>query len=158
MSNIDKTINLLKYSNNPMSKESISVLYSANNIVYERCELYSDFTQSLLMLIFDTYLGDDITDSTQQINHFKWCWKKNRENFLREGINIDDNKLYTYFLEFIMEVYYSLSKKNEYDKTTTNILKLWEFILNFNVQKSNADMDTMITVYKLFENSTQPIK
>lgn len=153
MNKSNKTIKLLSYINNPMSKEGIAVLYTANNIRFERCELYSDYIQSLLALVFDTYMGDDITDSIQQINHFKWCWGKNKDNFIKEGVNIDDPRLYSYFLEFMMEVYYPLTKKMENDNIHSNIFKLWKYVLDYNTQKSNADMDTMIEVYKLFDNS-----
>jgi hypothetical protein len=53
MSDKDKDRNFLAYINNPMSKESILVIYDANNVIFEKCELYSDFVQSLLRLIFD---------------------------------------------------------------------------------------------------------
>ena len=42
MYNIEKTRKLLNYINNPMSREGINVLYSANNINYDRCQLYSE--------------------------------------------------------------------------------------------------------------------
>lgn len=153
MEDTSKKLNFLSYINNPMSKESIAVLYSANNIKFERCELYSDFVQSLMLLIFDTYLGDDITNNEQQINHFKWCWDKNVDNFNKEGIVINSKKLYDYFLEFMLEVYYSLTKKRESSHTHKNIINLWLFIFNYNNSKSNSDMDTLIEVYQLFDKS-----
>lgn len=134
-----------------MSNESINVLYSANNIKFEKCELYNEFVQSLLLLIFDTYMGDDITDSTQQINHFKWCWERNIENFLKEGIDFRNVKLYDYYLEFMLEVYYSLTKKNETENTHKDILSLWTYIFDYKSPKTHSDMDTLIEVYKIFD-------
>ena len=52
-----KALNFLKYINTPMSRESIIVLYNANNIKYEKCELYNEFIQSLIFLIYDTSSG-----------------------------------------------------------------------------------------------------
>lgn len=153
MKDIEKTINLLSYINNPMSNESINVLYSANNIRFDRCELYNDFIQSLMLLVFDTYMGDDITDSTQQINHFKWCWNTNVANFIKEGIDFTNQKLYEYFLEFMLEVYYPLSDKNESETTHKNILKLWTYIFDYKTPKSNSDIDTLIEVYRIFDKS-----
>lgn len=153
MENTDKKIKLLSYINNTMSKESIAVLYSANNIKYERCELYSDIVQSLLLLIFDTYMGDDFTNHQEQINHFKWCWDKNQENFSLEGILFDNKKLYDYFLEFSLEVYYPLTKKLENVNTHKNILNLWLFTFSYKTPKSNSDIDTFIEIYKLFDLS-----
>lgn len=151
-----KTLDLLKYINTPMSKESIIVLYNANNIKYEKCELYNDFIQSLILLIYSTYMGDDITNEDERKNHFKWCWDKNIDNFKKEGILIDSDKLYSYFLEFMLEVYYPISQKEENPIAQENILKLWSYIFNYNNNKSKSDMDTLIEVYKLFENSINP--
>jgi hypothetical protein len=136
-----------------MSKESIAVLYNANNIKYEKCELYKDFIQSLITLIFDTYMGDDITDNDQQKNHFKWCWEENIKNFKEESIIFKSDKLYTYFLEFMLEVYYPISQKEENVIAHKNILKLWSYIFDYDNVKSKSDVDTLIEVYKLFDLS-----
>ena len=145
---------LLNYINKPMSKESIMVLYAANDIKYEKCELYGDFILSLIHLIFDTYLGDEITSQTEQKNHFKWCWNKNVENFKLEGIHVDSPRLYKYFFEFMFQVFYTVPKA-ESEKANENILKLWKYILDYNNNKSKSDIDTLIEVYKLFEAGTR---
>ena len=152
MDNNNKNSNFLAYLNNLMSKESIMVIYDANNIKFEKCELYSDFVQSLLRLAFDTYLGDEVTSVEEQTNHFKWCWGKNRNNFLEEGICFEGNKLYEYFLEYMLEVFYSYEKKQvDYiDKTS---LKLWYDIFEYNKLKTNSDIDTFIEIYKIFDKS-----
>lgn len=145
-----KTLELLNYINTPMSRESIAVLYNAHNIKYEKCELYNDFIQSLIYLVFDTYMGDDITNLAEQKNHFKWCWYTNIDNFKREGITISSTRLYKYFFDFMMEVYYSISK-HESEKANKNILKLWSYIFDYCNTKSKSDIDTLVEVYKLFE-------
>jgi len=157
MVNKNKTLELLNYINTPMSRESIMVLYNANNITHEKCELYSDFIQSVILIVFDTYMGDDITDMTQRKNHFKWCWDKNIENFKKEGIGVASLKLYNYFLEFMNEVYYSTTNKSENTKINANILKLWSYIFDYDNNKSKSDMDTLIEVYKLLEVSIKVI-
>ena len=48
MINKNKTLELLNYINKPMTRDNIILMYSANNISYEKCELFSDFIQSLL--------------------------------------------------------------------------------------------------------------
>jgi hypothetical protein len=148
-----KTFELLNYINTPMSRESILVLFNAHNIQYEKCELYNDFIQSLIYLIFDTYMGDDITDAHEQRNHFKWCWEKNVNNFKAENIHINSSKLYKYFFDFISETYYPLSNKDENPIIHENIHRLWTYIFDYNNVKSKSDMDTLIEVYKLFESS-----
>ena len=152
MINKNKTLELLNYINKPMSRESITMIYTTNSVSYEKCELFNDFIQSLLTLIFDTYMGDDITDSVEQKNHFKWCWNKNVENFKSEGLIIGDYRTYTYFHEFMCDVYYPITKK-ESQQVTKNLLKLWAFIFDFNNVKSKSDVDTLIEVYNMLNNS-----
>lgn len=134
-----------------MNKENILVLYDTHKIKYEKCELYNDFILSLINLIFDTYLGDDITNQSEQKNHFKWCWDKNVENFKLENIYIDNPKLTKYFFDFMSLVFYGV-QKTESEKINEDILRLWKHILDYNNNKSKSDVDTLIEVYKLFES------
>jgi DNA integrity scanning protein DisA with diadenylate cyclase activity len=152
MINKNKTLELLDYINKPMTRESISILYAANNISYQKCELFNDFIQSLLLLVFDTYMGDDITNQTEQKNHFKWCWDKNVENFKKEEIVIGDKKSYQYFSQFISDMYYLVNKKDE-KLINNSLIKTWNFILNVDNVKSKSDVDTFIEVYRMLENS-----
>jgi tetratricopeptide (TPR) repeat protein len=66
-----KALNFLKYINTPMSRESIIVLYNANNINIEKCELYNEIIQSLIFLVYDTYMGDDITNEKESFSQRK---------------------------------------------------------------------------------------
>jgi len=157
MNKKNNKLNFLTYINSPMSKESIDVLYNANNIKYEKCELYNDFVQSLLMLAFDTYMGDDVTELKDQIKHFKWCWDTNVSNFKGEGVSFESDKLYSYFLEFMLEVYYSAVDKSLFEKANKNVLILWDDIFNYNKIKTNADMDTLLEIYKLFNSALKII-
>lgn len=143
----------LNYLEKPLSEATIDILYLANHIKYEKCELYGDFVESLVRLIFDTYMGDDITDLENQKNHFNWCWKKNIENFEKEGIKMDSVGIYNYFYGFMFEIFYPLKNKDEYQKGQENILKLWSYIFDCNRIKNKSDMNTMIEVYKIFEIS-----
>lgn len=154
MDNNNKHRNFLAYINNPMSKESIMVIYDANNVKFEKCELYSDFVQSLLRLVFDTYLGDEVSSVEQQITHFEWCWSKNRSNFNEESISFQGNKLYEYFLEYMLEVFYS-SDKELLDYTDKTSLKLWNDMFDYNNLKTNSDIDTFLEIYKIFDKSLQ---
>jgi hypothetical protein len=158
MNNKNNRISFLDYINTPMSKESILILYSANNIKYEKCELYNDFVQSLLMLAFDTYMGDDITDIDEQINHFKWCWNTNVFNFQSEGVLFESSKLFNYFLEFMLEVYYSCMDKSIFEYSGKTVLVLWDNIFDYNRIKTNADMDTLIEIYRIFDKSLKNIQ
>jgi hypothetical protein len=53
----------------------------------------------------------------------------------------------------MLEVYYPITKKNENQTALDNIIKLWVYIFEYNNNKSKSDMDTLIEVYKMFENS-----
>lgn len=154
MENINKTLEFLSYIKSPLSEGSITVLLSANNIKYERSQLYGDFILSLLSLVFDTYMGDDITNEVDRVNHFKWCWDKNIENFKEEGIYFTDVKeVYDYFLEFMYEVYYSITNKDSKPQIPISIFALWERLFSYNTVKSRSDVDNFIEVYKLLDKS-----
>lgn len=151
-----KTKEFLEYISNPLSKESIDLLFVSNNIIYDRCVLYSDFIQSLILIIFDTYMGDDITTNENKLKHFNWSWKHNIENFKKEGIIFNENmELYDYFLTFMFEVFYDLNDKDNNTNVNKNILKLWLSLFNFNGTKSRSDVDTFIVVYKLLNDSLE---
>ena len=142
----------LGYINNPMSKEDMMLFYKENNIKYEKCELYSDFALSLIMTIFDTYMGDDVTSLEDQFKHFEWAWQKTIQKFVEEGLDFETNVLYEYFLEFMLEVYYQITNKNELgiDK---KICKLWIDIFDYNKIKTNSDMDALIEIYVIFNSA-----
>ena len=152
MNNKYDKLSFLAYINNPLSWEVITMIYTKNNIKYEKCVLYNDFVQSLLLTVFDTYLGDDVTNVDEQKNHYKWCWDRTVECFKLEGIHFEDDKLYEYFLEFVFEVFYYNKEKNPYTYDTT-ILKLWSDIFNYSKIKTNADIDTFIEIYGIMEKS-----
>lgn len=155
MSKFNKN-SFLGYINNPLSKEDMMLFYRENNIKYEKCELYSDFALSLIMTIFDTYMGDDVTNQDDQFKHFEWAWNKTILNFVEEGLDFEANVLYEYFLEFMLEVYYPITNKNELviDK---KISKLWIDIFDYHRIKTNSDVDALIEIYDIFEKSLKII-
>lgn len=146
----------LGYINNPITKEDMLLFYKENDIKYEKCELYSDFALSLIMTIFDTYMGDDVTSLDDQFKHFEWAWQKTILNFVEEGLDFEGNLLYEYFLEFMLEVYYPIVNKNEItiDK---KISKLWLDIFDYHRIKTNSDIDALIEIYAIFEKSLKII-
>lgn len=144
----NKHLNFLSYLKTPLSRESISIIYDANNVNYDRCVLYGDFVVSLIYLVNDTYLGDNITSKDNQKKHFEWCWSKNIENFKSEGVQIESDKLYEYFIEYMFEVFYSVDKTKENDN-----IRIWEELFDYNRNRTQSDMDTFVEVYKIFEKS-----
>jgi len=152
MSNVNRD-KFLAYLHKPISKENVQTLYNTNNIKYEKCELYSDFVQSLLRMVFDTYMGDDVTSFDEQIKHFNWCWDRNVRNFIKEGLTFEDTRLYEYFLEFMVEVFYTSVDKNMILSIDKSILKLWLDVFDYEREKTNADIDTLIEIYEIMEKS-----
>jgi len=142
-------ISFLAYVKTPMSRENIELLYDANNVKFEKCELYGDFVQSLLLLVFNTYMGAENTNLENQFKHFEWCWNKNIKNFEEEGIFFNNKKLYNYFLAFVFEMFYSV----ETDADEKGMLRAWNDIFNYNSIKTNSDVDMMIEIYQIFEQS-----
>ena len=101
----------------PMNQEDIVAWYLANNIIPELTELFRDFCFSFLILLKETYLGDDFSDNKetrvgmtdqQKKEHFKWCWSKTIENFNKENIDFKFNESDSEFFEsFFFEVFYN---------------------------------------------------
>jgi hypothetical protein len=154
MSGNKNKLRFMNYITTPLSDDSVTILYSTNNVKFDRVTLYLDFVISLFNLVFDTYLGDDITNQSQQQNHFDWCWDKTIEGFKKEDINFEDNiELKLYFSEFTLEVFYNLDDKDNNPNTHKNILNLWNHIFNYNGIKSRADVDSFIEIYNIFDKS-----
>lgn len=158
MSGDKNKIKFMNYITSPLSDDSITILYSTNNVKFDRVNLYLDFVMSLFNIVFDTYLGDDITNQEQQINHFEWCWNKNISNFKKEDINFEKNDdLKYYFREFTLEVFYNLGDKDNNPSVHKNILNLWSHIFNYKGIKSRADIDSFIEIYNIFDKSLKNV-
>ena len=154
MKDINKSLEFLSYIKTPLSDNSVNVLLNANNIKYDCSQLYSDFVQSLFTLIFDTYMGDDITSEINRIYHFKWCWKKNIENFNEEDIKFTHTEDgYYYFLEFMCEVYYSINEKDSKPEIPEAIKKLWYKLFSYESKKTRSDVDNFIEIYNILDKS-----
>lgn len=150
----NKIVDFLSYIKTPLSKNSISVLYSANNIRHVKCQLFSDYTQSLLILVFDTYMGDDLTNEEERIDHFNWCWKKNNENFKDENIVFHDNdEAYDYFLEFMTDAFYLVRDKDSRPRMRKTILNIWLSLFTYNKTKTRSDVDNFLEIYGILDKS-----
>jgi len=150
------------YIQSPISKESVLVTLNNEGVVHQRVSLYCDFVLTLLKCCFDTYMGDDITNEEQQSNHFNWCFKKTIDTFQLEDINLGTlTELKGYYREFLVEVYYPIPNKENSDDKLDSILIFWKHLFDYNTTKTKADIDCLLSVYKLFEtsiNEKQPIR
>lgn len=154
MSKIGNTNKFLNYLNKTLDMKTIELIYDSNQITLERCDLYKDFITSLFTVVFETYMGDSYTNKEDRVKHFKWCWDKNINSFIDEGIIFGhSDELYEYFLNFIVEVYYAINGDKDDVVIERNIKKLWGYIFNYQEKKTQSDVDTFIEVYKMFDKS-----
>ena len=154
MSNDKNKIQFMNYISTPLSDDSITILYTTNNVKFDRVKLYFDFVISFFELLFDTYMGDDITNETEQKNHFNWCWEKNISNFKKEDIFFEDNKdLRSYFYDFTKEIFYNLDGKENNPHVKNNIITLWSHLFNYGGRKTRADLDSFVELYSIFDKS-----
>lgn len=154
MSNIRKTQEFLSYIKTPLSQNSLNILYSTNNINFERCQLFSDIVQSLVCKIMDTYMGDKFTTPEQRTEHFKWCWDSTMGDFANEGVILKSSKeLYSYFEQFMIDSFYMTNDKGDIDIIKGNLTKLWKYIFGYTTNKTRSDVDTFLEVYKIFEKT-----
>lgn len=142
----------LNYINTLLSKESLVIIYEDNNIKFEKCELYCDFIQSLLMLVFDTYMGDEWCNKDDQLKHFNWCWNKNIDNFNKEGFLFVSPNLYNYFKDYMDESFYLVENKSDKNLISSN-MELWGLLFNYETKKTSFDVDILIELYNTFNNS-----
>jgi hypothetical protein len=99
-------------------------------------------------------MGDDITSDEQRVAHFKWCWDKNIENFKAEGIEFSSTaRIYKYYLNFMLEFYYSTEDKVGNEDISINIKKIWANIFSFGSTKTRSDVDAFLEIYGLMEKS-----
>lgn len=140
----------MSYMVTPLSYEQMQLLYKANDIKFDRCDLYYDFIKTLNKVIIDTYLGNEYINSEREIKeHFLWCFNKVISDFKNESIVFDNtDKIKEYFFYFYYELFYK-----DTTKTNEKIDKLADLSFDFNRIKSRSDIDIMIELYKLFEKS-----
>ena len=134
------------------------LLYRANNIKYEKCELFHDFIKSINKIIYKTYLGEEyISNAKEMVQHFNWCVDKVLSDFGEENIIFQDTtQIKEYFYFFYEELFY---KRNEDVNKLDKLDKLANLSFNYHRLKSRSDIDVLIELYKLLDKSlTKKIK
>ena len=69
-----------------------------------------------------------------------------------EGFLFNNLNLYNYFLEFSFEVFYT-NKDKDKKEFNQGVLKIWEDLFNYNKTKTNSDVDALIEIYLLMDNT-----
>lgn len=152
--------NFFNYISKPLKPEDVELWLSANNIIIEKVELFSDFCNTLDILINATYLGDGDNKTETKIKltdieneqHFKWCWNTTIEIFKKEKIIFStEGEHYDYFYSFFDEVFYS---ENELDlkKSTRSFYK---DLFDLDKPFTKSDLDMLTNIYKLLEGNIE---
>lgn len=140
----------------PLPTEDVDTWFRAHNMIPERIDLYGEIFKSLSLVVIDTYLGDEVTetkvvlDQQDVINHFEWCWNKLIMDYEKENIIIDsDGDHKDYLSSFFLDSFYSQKEKNIRDAIPEFIDEL------FNLDKpfAKSDLDILTEIYKLLNKN-----
>ena len=150
--------NFFNWMTKPIPQEEVIIWFNIHNMIYEKIELYGDIAKSLTIIINETYLGEDISETKitlsdeDKMSHFDWCWGKVVKDFTKENINIKlDGELKEYFKSFFMESFYKQNK----DSIRKSISKFIDEIFDTDIAYSKSDLDLLTELYKLMENNIE---
>lgn len=138
-------------------EDEIITWFKANNIIIERLFLFKDFIGDLLQLVEETYVGYELDDAIENPllltnddnkNHFNWCWKKNIQNFNKEGINFSEEGEYkTLLWNLINDLFYNKVGKTKPD--LGYLVKIFEVSYPY----TKSDIDILTEMYKKIEKA-----
>lgn len=150
--------NFFNYITKPLNPEDVDLWFRINNIIPEKLELFSDFSQSLNLIICETYLGEDLTSNETKITltdedkekHFRWCWHKTLYNFKKENLLFEnDGEHYEYFKSFFEEIFYNQKEKVVRD----SINNFFSDLFDLNKPFTKSDLDMISAIYKLLDKN-----
>lgn len=150
--------NLFNYISKQVDPEEVDIWFKVNNIIPEKMELYYDFCYSLFSLMVTTYLGGSaetsetgvIMNEEENLQHFKWCWSKNIENFKREEINFnDEGEHFNYFYSLFTEVFYTQKRED----IRNSINDFFDDLFNREKPFTQVDLDLVYNLYKSLDKN-----
>jgi hypothetical protein len=143
----------------PVNHDDVEVWFNVNNMIYERRQLFSDFTFSLYYLISSTYLGDDLDNTSEtklvlsqedKLKHFDWCWKRTLDNFSKESIRFNvKGEHREYYEKFFMDLFYNAENKT----ISENIVKFFQELFDEEKMFTKSDLDMLTEIYKLLNKN-----
>jgi hypothetical protein len=145
--------NFFNYISKPIPSEDLEIWFRVNNIIPEKMDLFSDFCQSLTMLILETYLGEQKDRNETKIHlssddnskHFEWCLNKTIDNFQKEGIKFNKKGEHIdYFKSFYNDVFYNQKE----EKIKNSIKTFFKQIFDIDTPFSKSDLDIVLLLYK----------
>jgi hypothetical protein len=151
--------NFYSWMMKPVNHDDVEVWFNVNNMIYEKRQLFSDFTFSLYYLISSTYLGDDLDNTSEtklvlsqedKLKHFDWCWKKTLDNFSKESIRFDvKGEHREYYEKFFMDLFYNAENKT----ISENIVKFFQELFDEEKMFTKSDLDMLTEIYKLLNKN-----
>lgn len=150
--------NFFNWMSKPIPKDEVLIWFNVHNLNYEKIELYEDFSKSLYLLVKDTYLGDDSSETKITLSfddkekHFDWCWNKLIENFKQENLNFKfEGQHKDYFKTFYLDTFYG-------GKDHNLKVALPDFINDvFDLEKTftKSDLDLLTEIYNLLDKNME---
>ncbi len=150
--------NFFNYVTKQIKPEEVDLWFKSNNIIPEKLELFSDFSQSLNELIVETYLGESdspnetkvVMTEEDKINHFVWCWNKVVDNFQKENIRFNKKgEHFDYFISFFQEIFY----KQENKKVRDSVSGFFDELFDIKKPFTKSDLDMISSVYKSLDKN-----
>lgn len=145
--------NFFNYIAKPIPSEDLEIWFRVNNIIPEKMDLFSDFCQSLTMLVHETYLGEQknrnetkiLLSSEDNLKHFEWCLNKTIDNFQKEGIKFNKKGEHIdYFKSFYNDVFYNQKE----EKIKNSIKTFFKQIFDIDTPFAKSDLDIVLLLYK----------
>jgi hypothetical protein len=145
--------NFFNYVTKQIKPEEVDLWFKSNNIIPEKLELFSDFSQSLNELIVETYLGESdspnetkvVMTEEDKVNHFVWCWNKVVDNFQKENIRFNKKgEHFDYFISFFQEIFY----KQENKKVRDSVSGFFDELFDIKKPFTKSDLDMINSLYK----------
>jgi len=152
--------NFFNYLTQPLGHSEVDIWFKTNNIVFEKMDLFYDFTFTLVTILYDTYLGGSSEEKESKIemsdddniNHFNWCWKKTIESFRKENIIIKENGEHKeYFELFFLDSFYNQKDFSIKESISLFLVQIFKIDNAF----SKSDLDLMTELYKLLEKNIE---
>ena len=150
--------NFFKWIGKIIPKEEVIIWFNVHNMTYEKIELYGDIFKSIAYIIYDTYLGEENSETriilTKEDNeaHFNWCWKKLVEDFKKEKVNIkEDGAHKNYLQKFFLDTFYNQKDKEVKEEVPMFMKEVFDVEKDF----SKADLDILTELYKFMEHNIQ---
>jgi hypothetical protein len=150
--------NFFNYLTQPLEYNEVDIWFRSNNIVFEKMDLFFDFTYTLVIVIYDTYLGGNNEDSESKVemseedntNHFNWCWKETIKTFEKENILINESgEHYEYFKDFFKEIFYNHPE----DKVKKSIPDFFVDMFDRKKTFTKSDLDVILTIYRAIDTN-----